>query len=138
MAHIITCSRCHAKHDDTDEQTNTHFEYNKSNERFKTCIPCRENCRIKAKIYSENNKEKIRYYQQMYYELYKDKIWKYQKEHQHKKRIELNEMKANNEYDKITSNNTDITLHIDDIKAEHKIRLRFCANGYRFEKQKRI
>ena len=43
---------------------------------------------------------------------------------------------ANNEYDKLKSNNKDITPHYDDIKSEHKLRLRDYVNKYEIEKKK--
>ena len=72
----------------------------------------------------------------MYYNNNKDKLLEYGKDYRTKKQTELKYMMANNEYDKLKSNNTEIIPHYDDIKSEHKLRLRYYLNGYKFEKKK--
>ena len=66
----IKCCCCKCKYIDDDNHMKIHFGYNKLNERYKTCLKCRE----KKQEYNNNNYDKILEYKKQYYLNNKDKI----------------------------------------------------------------
>ena len=52
----IKCSHCKCKYINDDNHNKTDFGYNRLNERFKTCVTCRE----RHKQYVSNNKDKVK------------------------------------------------------------------------------
>ena len=58
----IKCSRCKMKYNNTDEDIQTNFGFNRLNERLKTCVTCRG----KAKKHRDNHPEQITQANQRY------------------------------------------------------------------------
>ena len=81
----IKCSRCRMIYYNNDNAIKQHFGYNRLDERFKTCVKCRQyrldnrekilqQGRERAKDYYEENKDKILESKKEYREQNKDKI----------------------------------------------------------------
>ena len=66
----INCSCCKCKYINDDNHIKNDFGYNRLNERFKTCLTCRN----KKHEYRENNKDKIQEYREQYYINNKDQL----------------------------------------------------------------
>ena len=76
----IKCSRCKCKYINDDNHIKTDFGYNRLNERYKTCLTCRD----RHKQYVSNNKEQIKDIKHAYWINHKDEI--------HNKREELKKL----------------------------------------------
>ena len=68
----IKCSRCKMKYINSDEIISKDFGYNRLNERYKTCVKCRGDC----KQYINNNPEKVKQMKHQYWIDHKDEIAK--------------------------------------------------------------
>ena len=66
----IKCSKCWCKYINDDEHIKQDFGYNRLEERFKTCVKCRERGRVQNKTYRETHKEEIAERKQDYNEQY--------------------------------------------------------------------
>ena len=55
----IKCSKCRCKYINDDEHIKTDFEYNRLNERFKTCAVCRARNRNNDKTYRDIHQAEI-------------------------------------------------------------------------------
>ena len=73
----IKCSRCKCKYINDDNHNKTDFGYNRLNERYKTCVTCRERHKQYNHTYRENHKEDIKEYK----ESHKDEIKEYGKQY---------------------------------------------------------
>ena len=133
MAGTVKCSRCHAKYPDDDEHVRTHFGFNKSNEQFKCCIPCRSNCKARCATYYQEHKNDIAEYHTQYYQTHKNNIAEYQKQYAQRKQDELKHMKATGADNKPQHGKV-IVPHFTDITGKKAIRLRYSINGMRYEK----
>ena len=87
----LYCSGCSVKFINDDEHIKIDFGYNRLNDRFKSCVTCRERYakhregnreerRASAQIYYKNNKEYILECKKQYREENKDKIYQNNKE----------------------------------------------------------
>ena len=76
----IKCSRCKCKYINDDNHNKTDFGYDRLNERYKTCVTCRE----RHKQYVSNNTEKIKDLKHAYWINHKDET--------HNKRKELKKL----------------------------------------------
>ena len=68
----IKCSRCQMKYINNDDHIKKEFGYNRLNERYKTCIACREN----RKQYRKSKAEELKTYKHKYWIDHKDDIKK--------------------------------------------------------------
>ena len=59
----IKCSRCNMKYINTDDNMKKDFGYNRLNQRYKTCIKCRND----RKQYRKNNADKMKSYRHQYW-----------------------------------------------------------------------
>lgn len=73
----IKCSKCRCKYINDDYHIDIDFGYNKLNERFKTCVKCRERHKIHMATHRENHQDEIKEYR----EKHKDEIREYGKQH---------------------------------------------------------
>ena len=111
----IKCSRCVRKIINDDDHIKNDFGYNRLEERFKTCVQCRDKKRNmdsyslykeyykenrdaileQKKLYGENNKEQIKEWGQLYKLNHADKIKESQKKtyEKHKEAILENQKK---------------------------------------------
>ena len=74
----IKCSRCVRKFINDNDHIKNDFGYNRLEERFKTCVQCRDKKRgqisYNSKMYYEENRGTILEQKQLYRQHYKDKI----------------------------------------------------------------
>ena len=84
----IKCSKCRCKYINDDEHIKKDFGHNRLEERFKTCVKCRERSRIYSKKYEQEHREEItertRDYRQKYYQDNKEYYRTHQKLYQQK------------------------------------------------------
>ena len=59
----IKCSRCAMKYINTDDHIEKEFGYNRLNERYKTCVKCRND----GRQYKKNNADKLKSYKHQYW-----------------------------------------------------------------------
>ena len=62
----IKCSRCKCKYINDDDHVKTDFGYSRLNERYKTCVKCRERNNIQNQVYRENHKDEIKEREKQY------------------------------------------------------------------------
>ena len=54
----IICSKCKCKYINDEEHISTDFGYTRLDERYKTCVKCRDKNKVHRKTYYENIKTK--------------------------------------------------------------------------------
>ena len=69
----IICSKCKSKYINDEEHISNDFGYTRLEERYKTCVKCREKKIKPSKAYYEKHKDKIKEYR----EEHKDEIKEY-------------------------------------------------------------
>ena len=84
----IKCSKCKCKYINDDEHIKKDFGHNRLEERFKTCVKCRERSRTQDKVYRETHREEIaerkKEYNKQHYQDNKEYYRTQQKQYQQK------------------------------------------------------
>ena len=91
----IKCSKCRCKYINDDDHIKNDFGFNRLNERFKTCMKCRERGREQNKAYREAHKDEIAERKQEYNKQY----FQEHKEYYSKKHKEYRDRQLNKEVD---------------------------------------
>ena len=73
----VKCSKCRCKYINDDDHIENDFGYNRLNERYKTCVTCREKHKQYNHTYREHHQDEIKEYR----ENHKDEIKEYGKQY---------------------------------------------------------
>ena len=76
----IVCSNCKCKYINDEEHINNDFGYTILEMRYKTCVKCRANGKVKQNIYHEKHTEKAK----EHYEAHKEEAKEYDKQYREK------------------------------------------------------
>ena len=124
MTDYVKCSHCKCKSNSDEESIKQVFGYNRLNERFKTCIQCREKERPKSKEYRLKNKEKIAENRRGYYQEHKEQCQRNMKAH--RERQKNKEVKGHYKY----CSRCYKAQPIKDFEEEHRIVLPDLTFGF--------
>ena len=80
----IKCSKCRCKYINDDDHIKTDFGYNRLNERFKTCVTCRERSRLHDKTYRDTHQTEVAEKGKEYYQDNKERYQQLNKQRREK------------------------------------------------------